>query len=99
MYNVGWIYTGEKRVIRVQIYLDEGADRWLEERASVQGTTKSALIRESIQLLQAQWRSDEEHMLKLIGLAGPDPEGATDVAEHHDKYLIEAELERWRRPS
>lgn len=81
---------------RVQVHLQEEEDRWLEERASARGTTKSALIREGLRLLQEQDRSDMEHMLKLIGLAGPDPEGATDVAENHDKYLIDAEFERWR---
>jgi len=78
-------------MIRVQIYLDEEDDRWLEDRAKAEGTTKSALIREGIRLLQVQCRADEEHMLKLIGLADFDPEGPPDASEHHDRYLMEWE--------
>jgi hypothetical protein len=84
---------------RVQIHLKEEEDRWLEERAAALGTTKSALMREGLRLLQEQNRVDIEHMLKLIGLAdryADRPEEADDVAELHDKYLIDAEFERWR---
>lgn len=84
---------------RVQVHLMEEDDRWLEEQASRRRTSKSALVREAVRLLQEQDRSDMEHMLKLIGLAGSDPEGPTDGAVNHDKYIYDDEYERWHRPS
>lgn len=87
-------------MIRVQIYLDEQDDQWLEERASAQGTTKSALMREGLRMLQAQRVPlEEEPLLQLVGLIkDPDPEGATDVSERHDWYLTQWELQRNRLP-
>ena len=86
-------------MIRVQVYLDEPDDRWLEDEARVLGTTKAALVREGVRLLrQHSVPPEDEPLLELIGMiTDPDPDGATDVAENHDKYLIEAEFERWHR--
>ena len=82
-------------MIRVQIYVDDDEDRWLEERARQRGTTKSALIREGIETLRERDAKDIEHMLSLIGMIkDPDPEGATDVSERHDWYLTEWEQNR-----
>ena len=85
-------------MIRVQVHLNEDEDSWLEERARQLGTTKSALIREGIELLKVQDASETEHLLKLIGMADYDPDGPTDGSERHDWYLAEAEFERWHRP-
>jgi len=85
-------------MIRVQVYLEPDDDEWLEQRSNMDGTTKSALIREGIRALRAQdVPLDQEPLLELIGMLGPDIEGKTDVAENHDKYIFEAELERWRQ--
>ena len=79
-------------MIRVQIYLDEKDDRWLEEQSSLRRTSKAALVREGVRLLRGEDERDREQLLQLIGLAGaPDPEGATDVSERHDWYLTEWE--------
>lgn len=84
-------------MIRVQVYLDEEQDRWLEERARALGTSKAALVREGIRALRAQEVPlDEEPLLKLIGDID-DPSGPIDGSINHDKYLVEWEMERNRR--
>ena len=85
-------------MIRVQVYLNDDEDIWLEERARQLGTTKSALIREGIRMLQARHvPPDQDPLLELIAMADYDPTGPTDVSERHDWYLAEAEFERWHR--
>ncbi len=85
-------------MIRVQVYLNDDEDSWLEERARQLGTTKSALIREGIRMLQdRRVPPDQDPLLELIAMADYDPTGPTDVSERHDWYLAEAELERWHR--
>jgi len=81
-------------MIRVQVHLNEDEDSWLEERARQQGTTKSALIREGIEILKVQDASETEHLLKLIGMADYDPDGPTDGSVNHDRYLTQWEDER-----
>ena len=85
-------------MVRVQIYLDEDDDRWLEERARLEGTTKAALVREGVRALRAQETPlDQEPLLQLIGHIDDDS-GPTDVSEHHDRYLTQWRLDRMRRP-
>jgi hypothetical protein len=82
-------------MIRVQIYLNEDDDRWLEERARSTGTTKSAMIRDGIRILRTQEVPlQEEPLMELIGLAGYDPHGIADASVNHDKYLMEWEYRR-----
>lgn len=84
-------------MIRVQVYLGEDEERWLEEQAAVRSTTKSALIREGIHALQSAGPfSDEAHMLKLVGHIKGDDSGPNDFSIDHDKYLVEWEFQRTR---
>ncbi|MEA2639262.1 MAG: hypothetical protein QOF51_656 [Chloroflexota bacterium] len=41
--------------------------------------------------------SDDDPEVRIVGWIKSAPGDPTDVAKNHDKYLIEAELERWRR--
>lgn len=85
-------------MIRVQVYLNREDDQWLEERARALGTSKAALVREGVRALRCQEASsEEEHLLKLIGMIEGDDEGANDLSVNHDRYLVEWELESWRR--
>ena len=87
-------------MIRVQIYLDEDDDRWLEEQARASGTTKSAMIRDGIKKLRVEEVPlEEDPLMELIGLAGYDPDGVVDGSVNHDKYIYDAEYERWHRTS
>jgi Ribbon-helix-helix protein, copG family len=82
-------------MIRVQIYLDEEDDRWLEEQARMSGTTKSAMIRDGIRALRAEdVPPDQDPLMELIGLAGFDADGVTDGSVNHDRYLMQREFER-----
>jgi hypothetical protein len=68
-------------VTRVQVHPERGDDRWLEEQANQRSMSKSALAREAVRLFQERDRANTEHMLKLIGLLGHDPDGATRGGE------------------
>jgi hypothetical protein len=84
-------------MIRVQVYLSEEDDRWLEDRAGTLGTTKAALVREAIRGLRDQEvPPDQDPLLELIGMADYDPQGPTDVSERHDRYLTQWEFDRNR---
>jgi transcriptional pleiotropic regulator of transition state genes len=41
--------------------------------------------------------SDEDPIWEMIGMCKYDKDEAVDVAENHDKYLAEGEIERWRK--
>ncbi len=80
-------------MIRTQIQLEEEQYKRLKEMSEEKGISMAHLIRESVdQVLQI---SETEKMDELrqfaISIAGKyhDIEGATDVAENHDKYLAE----------
>jgi len=89
VYNTKVYTVGDLLLIRVQVYLDEQDDRWLEERAATTGTSKAALIRAGINALrEREIPPEDDPLLDLIGHIADDPSGPHDVAEHHDRYLL-----------
>lgn len=79
---------------RTQIYLEPELASSLDRLARKRGTSRADLIRVAARRLVR----DEEDLpfgsiLSLAGI-GQDKDGATDVSEHHDDYLIDAELEK-----
>ena len=78
-------------MVRVQVQLREEQYEALKQRASQEGRSLSELVRESVdRLLEGATRV--RALDGLLGLAGVfhDPTGTSDVAENHDRYLIEA---------
>ena len=76
---------------RIQIYLDEDQDRLLERLARLRRTSKSKLIRESIErYLNELVPLEEDPALGIVGLAGTA--GKKDLSERHDTYLVGASL-------
>lgn len=68
-------------VRRTQIYLDEGQDQRLSRRASLSGTTKSALIREAIDTFLDGPESDAATLHRYLA--------ALDEVESHPLSLPE----------
>ena len=86
-------------MIRVQTYLDEDDDLWLEERAHALGTSKAALIREGIHMLRTDETPPErDPLMDLVGHIKGSGEGPDDTGLHHDWYLTQWELDgnRWQ---
>ena len=80
-------------MIRTQIQLEEEQYKKLKEMSAEKGVSMARLIRESVEayLVTINKPSKEEirrRALEIVGIAH-DIEGATDVAENHDKYLAE----------
>lgn len=84
-------------MIRTQIQLTEEQAVALERLARRRGVSKAALVREGVERViesdggEGKW----ERMLAAIG-KHRDREGATDVAENHDRYLAETYFEDLR---
>jgi len=84
----------------VQVYLDAAERQRLERLARQFGSTKSAVIRRALEVLDRQASDPEAHpALQIIGLA--DRERARgpgyDVAREHDRYLSQSEAAGWGR--
>jgi len=79
---------------RIQIQLTEEQERMLKDLARLRGSSISALVREGVEVLLHPVALQREACIKaglsIIGFAGPDPQGATDVSVHHDRYLADA---------
>jgi hypothetical protein len=78
----------------VQVYLDQGDLRRLEQLTRQLGTTKSAVFREALRVLQRQLTDAEHHpALGVIGIAPEDigPHVAYDIAREHDRYVADLE--------
>jgi len=89
MYIQG-VYNGERmgKKARIQIYIDEEQDRLLERLARLKRTSKSRLIRESIErYLEELVPLERDPALGIVGLAGKV--GKEDLSERHDAYLME----------
>ncbi len=79
-------------MIRTQVSFPADQYEHLKAFAAERGASIAWLVRKGV----AQVLADEdrrERMRRLLAAAGsikdPDPEGATDVAVNHDKYLAE----------
>jgi hypothetical protein len=82
---------------RTQIYLGPELAASLDRIARKRGTSRADLIRVAARQLVSQ--EDEAPFGSILSLAGIgyDKDGATDVAERHDEYLADGELEKWQR--
>ncbi len=80
-------------MIRTQIQLEEEQYKRLKEMSAEKGVSMARLIRESVDtyLVTINEPSKEELRRRAMGIVGiaHDIDGATDVAENHDKYLDE----------
>ena len=82
------------RMQRTQIYLEPDLAESLDRLARKRGTSRADLIRVAARRLISE--ESEPPFGSILGLAGigRDKDGATDVAERHDEYLADAELEK-----
>jgi metal-responsive CopG/Arc/MetJ family transcriptional regulator len=82
---------------RTQIYLEPDLAESLDRLARQRGTSRADLIRVAARRLISE--ECEAPFGSILGLAGigHDKDGATDVAERHDEYLADAELEKWHQ--
>lgn len=73
---------------RKQVYLDEAGERGLKRLAARTGRSEASHLREALHkhLATELPETDEDPLGELIGMVD-DPEGPTDVAENHDRYL------------
>jgi Arc/MetJ-type ribon-helix-helix transcriptional regulator len=85
---------------RIQISLTANQERMLRDLARLRGESISALVREGVDRLlepeRARREGRKEQAHALIGFAGPDAAGKTDVAARHDDYLAEWALQTLR---
>jgi Arc/MetJ-type ribon-helix-helix transcriptional regulator len=83
----------------VQVYLDRGQRRRLEQLAGELGLSKSDVVRRGLEALERQMADPAEHpALRIIGIAsGEATKGAAyDIAVEHDRYLAESERKSWK---
>ena len=89
-----------KSEVRTQIYLPAETHRALKDRARRDRKSMAEVVREAATRYLAEPEAPvdlrNDPILRLIGFA-KDKDGATDVAENHDRYLYEEEYERWQR--
>lgn len=80
---------------RLQISLEPELDRGLERVARADGVSKAEVVRRALrEEIGALLAVEDDPIFAIIGIADDD-DGPTDVAENHDKYLVEWELEKW----
>lgn len=74
-------------MIRVQVLLTEEQDRQLELLARRLRMSKTGLVREGVDaVLHRRGTQSSDALLDLVGQAGRI--GRSDVARHHDAYLV-----------
>jgi plasmid stability protein len=77
---------------RLQIMLDEDLYEELTRRSAVEGRSKAALVRESLQqTLRRLPPLEEDPLWGMIGIDDGEP------VENIDEYLLELKLEKMRR--
>ncbi len=83
----------------IQVYLDGGQRRRLEQLAAELGLSKSDVVRRGLEALERQIADPADHpALSIIGIASGEtmkPAGY-DVAREHDRFLAESELKSWK---
>jgi Arc/MetJ-type ribon-helix-helix transcriptional regulator len=83
----------------VQVYLDGGQRRRLEQLAGQLGLSKSDVVRRGLEALERQLADPAEHpALRIIGIAAAETtvDADYDVAREHDRYLTESERKSWK---
>jgi hypothetical protein len=85
-------------MVRTQIQLDDNIARRLPDLAKERGTSVAAFIREAvgekIAEIDTRRKAAWARALAAIEHACADVDGATDVAENHDKYWADDIYER-----
>ncbi len=77
--------------VRTQIYLPRPLHRALRRAAKERGVSMAELIREAAEevVRRSAWSEDP-----LSGLIGAAPKGPDDIAENHDRYLVDERKSR-----
>jgi Arc/MetJ-type ribon-helix-helix transcriptional regulator len=91
--------SGKRVSEPVQVYLDPGQRRQLDQLAVDLGLTKSDVVRQALEALERQMSDPAEHpALRIIGIASAEATKAADydVARDHDRFLAESERKSWR---
>ena len=83
----------------IQVYLDRGQRRRLDQLAGELGLSKSDVVRRGLEALERQTADPAEHpALRIIGIASAESTKAAgyDIAREHDRYLAESERKSWK---
>ncbi len=77
----------------LQVYLDVDQEQALRALAQRLQVPMAELVRRSVSLFLAELPVEDDPAMRIVGLGS----GPSDLAEHHDRYLIELErrIERW----
>lgn len=76
-------------MVRAQVLLEEDQYRFLKERATSTGSSISAVLRDSVELMRSDEAARRRQALDLLGAFEAD---RTDVSLRHDEYLAAAVL-------
>lgn len=83
------------RMKRLQISLEPELDRELDRVARADGVSKAEVVRRCLREgIEPLPPIEEDPFFQLFG-AFESTDGPTDVAENHDKYLVESEMTKW----
>jgi Arc/MetJ-type ribon-helix-helix transcriptional regulator len=84
----------------IQVYLSAPERARLKRLARQLGASRSDVIRQGIEALEAQLADATDHPVqRIIGLAdGIEIAPSTfNVAREHDRFLTESEIDSWKR--
>jgi len=70
----------------IQIYLEPEQDILLDLLAKKKGVSKASIIRSGLDKLFSELPTGEDPLMSIIGLSSS---GKRDLAEKHDRYLVE----------
>jgi Arc/MetJ-type ribon-helix-helix transcriptional regulator len=91
--------SGKRVSEPVQVYLDAGQRRQLDQLASDLSLSKSDVVRHALEALKRQMSDPAEHpALRIIGIASAETTKGEDydIAREHDRYLAESERKSWK---
>jgi hypothetical protein len=81
----------------IQVYLDTTERRQLDQLAKQLDVSRAEVLRRGLDALRTQKpQTIYEAFEPLIGSID-DPDGPTDMAENHDKYLADWREAKWKR--
>ncbi len=85
------MYMKTLRERPLQIYLRPDQDAALRSMAERENVSLAALVRRGIDQMLEQVPVEQDPAMKIIGLGSS---GLGDLAENHDKYIVESILTR-----
>ena len=91
--------SGKRVSEPVQVYLDPGQRRQLDQLAADLSLSKSDVVRHALEALKRQMSDPAEHpALRIIGLVSAETGKAEgfDIAREHDRYLADSEQKSWK---